>query len=217
VDLAQPHRQAITSLIEAAGAVAPVRTPIPQLVEIAALAIQSTPTLLLLDNLDKASDGMLPTVDRLIEAAAEVALAARKPEKAAEQRKIEPFVSRVNLHEIKPLSRSEALALVRQHLPANVADPVATERRILELGQGHPASLVDLARRTQRGTLQEIREYQSPQTQPINVGWLLVLPLFLVFLYYRADGYFLAACGMVAFFILRRLAWEQLRHAWASR
>jgi hypothetical protein len=217
VDLAQPHRQAIASLIEAAGAAAPVRTPIPQLVEIAALAIQSTPTLLLLDNLDKASDGMLPTVDRLIEAAAEVALAARKPEKAAEQRKIEPFVSRVNLHEIKPLSRSEALALVRQHLPANVADPVATERRILELGQGHPASLVDLARRTQRGTLQEIRQYQSPQTQPINIGWLLVLPLFLVFLYYRADGYFLAACGMVAFFILRRLAWEQLRHAWASR
>jgi hypothetical protein len=217
VDLAQPHRQALTSLIEAAGAVTPSRTPIPQLVEIAALALQAEPTLLLLDNLDEASDGMIPTVERLIEAAAEVALAARTPQKPAEHRKLQPLVSRVKTCELKPLSRSQALALVRQHLPANVADPQATERRILELGQGHPATLVDLARRTQRGTLDEVREYQSTQNSPINLGWLLVFPLFILLLMWRADGYFLAACGMVAFFILRRLAWMQLLKAWGNR
>lgn len=214
VDLAQPHRQALVSLIEAAGAVAPQRTAIPHLVEIAALALQAMPTLLLLDNLDQATDGMIPTVERLIEAAAEVALAAKTPQKAVEHRKIQPLVSRVTICELKPLSRPEALALVRQHLPDNVADPQATERRILELGQGHPATLVDLARRTQRGTLDEVREYQSTQNPTINLGWLMVLPLFILFLMWRADGYFLAACGMVAFFIVRRLAWQQLRKLW---
>jgi hypothetical protein len=217
VDLAQPHRQAVVSLIEAAGAVAPQRTPIPQLVEIAALALQAQSTLLLLDNLHQASEGLIPTVERLIEAAAEVALAATPPQKAAEQRKLQPLVSRVKSCELKPLSRAEALGLVRQHLPATLADPQATERRILELGQGHPATLVDLARRTQRGTLDEVRDYQSAQNQPINLGWLLVFPLFILLLMWRADGYFLAACGMVAFFILRRLAWQQLRKAWESR
>jgi hypothetical protein len=217
VDLAQPHRQALMSLIESAGAMAPQRTPILQLVEIAALAMQAESTLLLLDNLDQASEGMIPTVERLIEAAAEVALAATTPQKAAAQRKIQPLVSRVKLCEIKPLSRAEALCLIRQHLPINVADPKATERRILELGQGHPATLVDLARRTQRGTLDEVREYQSTQNQPINLGWLLIFPLFIGLLMWRADGYFLAACGMVAFFILRRLVWMQLMKAWGSR
>jgi hypothetical protein len=217
VDLAQPHRQAITQVIESAGAVAPQRIPIPQLVEIAALALQAEPTLLLLDNLDQASDSMIPTVEQLIEAAAEVALAATTPQKPAAQRKLQPLVSRVKLCEIKPLGRAEALALVRQHLPIDIADPKATERRILELGQGHPATLVDLARRTQRGTLDEVREYQSTQNQPINLGWLLIFPLFIGLLMWRADGYFLAACGMVAFFILRRLVWMQLMKAWGSR
>lgn len=216
VDLAQPHRQVVIHLIESAGAMAPPRAPIPQLVEIAALAVQAEPTLLLLDNLDQASAGMIPTVERLIEAADEVALAARTPQKPAEQRKLQPLVSRVKSCEIKPLSRSDALALIRQHLPSDVADPQATERRILELGQGHPATLVDLARRTQRGTLAEVREYESAQNPPINLGWLMVFPLFILLLMWRADGYFLAACGMVAFFILRRLAWQQLRKAWGG-
>ena len=203
-------------MIESAGAVPPQRTPIPQLVEIAALAVQSEPTLLLLDNLDRASAGMIPTVERLIAAADEVALAATTPQKPAEQRKLQPLVSRVKTCEIKPLCRAAALTLVRKHLPPDVADPQATERRILELGQGHPATLVDLARRTQRGTLAEVREYESTQNQPINLGWLMVFPLFILLLMWRADGYFLAACGMVAFFILRRLAWQQLRKAWGG-
>jgi hypothetical protein len=217
LDLAQPHRQLLTTLIEAAGAAAPVRTPIPQLVEIAALALQSAPTLLLLDNLHEATDGMLPTVERLIAAADEVALATNQPQKAAEQRKIQPLLSRVKLHEIKPLGRSESLALLRQHLPTVVVDQPATERRIMELGQGHPSTLVDLATRTQRGTLEEVRQYQSPQNQPIHLGWLMIFPLFIGLLWWRADGYFLAACGMVAFFIVRRLAWQQLRQVWANR
>ena len=76
--------------------------------------------------------------------------------------------------------------------------------------------MVDLARRTQRGTLDEVREYESTQNQPINLSWLVVLPLFILLLMWRADGYMLAACGMVAFFILRRLVWQQLRKAWGK-
>jgi hypothetical protein len=217
LDLSQPHRQVVTHLIESAGALVPQRTPIPQLVEIAALAVQADPTLLLLDNLDQATDGMLPTVERLIEAADEVALAAKTPQKPAEHRKLQPLVSRVKTCELKPLGRPDALAIVRQHLPTDVVDPQATERRILELSQGHPATLVDLARRTQRGTLDEVRQYESIQNPPVNLGWILVFALFIWLLMWRADGYFLAACGMVAFFILRRLAWQHIVKAWGSR
>lgn len=115
---------------------------------------------------------------------------------------------------MKPLSRPQALALVRQHLPDNVADPQATERRILELGQGHPATLVDLARRTQRGTLDEVREYQSTQNSPINLGWLLVFPLFILLLMWRADGYFLETRANRGLSCQRRLLGKGCSHAW---
>lgn len=66
---------------------------------------------------------MIPTVERLIEAAAKVVVAAGTPEKPAEQRKLQPSVSCVKICELKPLGRSEALALVRRHLPSDIADP----------------------------------------------------------------------------------------------
>lgn len=210
VDLSQPHRQALVQLVEAAGAVAPPRVTIPQLAAMSALALQSAPTLLLLDNVDRATEKAIATIDPLIDAVAECALAAKTPRTPAEERKLAPLVARVAKCEIQPLERSEALALARKHLPDVVVDAQATERRILELGKGHPATIVDLATRTQRGTLEEVRHYESTQIAPINVGWLLIFPLFFLLLLWRADGYMIAALSMLAIMVLRRLLFRQL-------
>ncbi|MCB0187145.1 MAG: ATP-binding protein, partial [Caldilineaceae bacterium] len=210
VDLSQPQRQALVQLVEAAGAVAPPRVTIPQLAEMSALALQSTPTLLLLDNVDRATEKAIATIDPLIDAVAECALAAKTPKTPAEQRKLAPLVARVAQQEIKPLGRAEALSLARNHLPDQIVDPQATERRILELGKGHPGTIVDLATRTQRGTLEEVRHYASNQVAPINLGWILLFPIFFLLLLWRADGYLIAALSMLAIMVLRRLLFRQL-------
>ncbi|MCB0127206.1 MAG: hypothetical protein KDE58_33320 [Caldilineaceae bacterium] len=210
VDLSQPQRQALVQLIEAAGAAAPPHATIPQLAAMSALALQSVPTLLLLDNVDRATEKAIKTIEPLIEAVSECALAAKTAQRPAEQRKLAPLVSRVAKCEIKPLERSDALSLVRKHLPDRVVDPQATERRILELGKGHPATIVDLATRTQRGTLEEVRNYESTQITPINLGWMLIFPLFFLLLLWRADGYMIAALSMLAIMVLRRLLFRQL-------
>ena len=93
-DLAQPHRAVLVGLIENAGAVAPSRVPIPELAEIAALAVQAEPTLFLLDNLHAASAKTLTSVERLITAAGRVALTADTPTTPAAQRKVELFYPR---------------------------------------------------------------------------------------------------------------------------
>lgn len=210
VDLSQPQRQALVQLVEAAGAAVPTRVTIPQLAEISALALQAAPTLLLLDNVDRATEKAIKTIEPLIDAVTECALATKTPQTPAEQRKVAPLVARVARHEIKPLGRAEALALARAHLPEEVADPQATERRILELGKGHPGTIVDLATRTQRGTLEEVRHYASNQVEPINLGWVLIFPLFFLLLLWQADGYIIAAFSMLAIMILRRIFMRQL-------
>ena len=207
IDLAQPHKQALTELIEAAGAVVPPRCSIPDMVEIAALALQAEETLLILDNLHAATVKMIPTVERLIQAAGEVAISANRPHTPAEHRKIDPFISRGASIEIQPLKRTEAIALARTHLPDHVEDTIATERRIWDLSKGHAATVVNLATQTQRGSLEEIRTYQAPQqNQVINIGPVVLLALLFLLLLWRADGYTMTAALMLALLIVRRLA-----------
>jgi hypothetical protein len=146
-DLAYPHRQILTTIIEQAGAVVPPRASIPDLTDIAGLAIQAEPALLLLDNLEQASSRTCSTIRHLIDASGEVALAAKKPKSPAERRKLEPFIPRCDVREIQPLTTDQARELLNQHLPNTLAERAATERRILELANGHPATLVNLARR----------------------------------------------------------------------
>ena len=71
---------------------------------------------------------------------------------------------------------------------------VATENRILKLAQGHPKTIVQLATQTQRGSLEEVRHYEAPVTHsPLNIGWIALLPILLLLLLWRADGYMATA------------------------
>lgn len=207
IDLMQPHKQALTELIEAAGAVVPPRCGIPDMVEIAALALQAEDTLLLLDNLQAATAKMVPTVERLIQAAGEVAISANIPHTPAQHRKVDPFISRGTLVEIQPLTRDQAVDLAREHLPDQVEDTVATERRIWDLSKGHASTVVNLATQTQRGSLEEVRNYQAPQQNEVtNVGPVVLIALLFLLLLWRADGYTMTAALMMALLVVRRLA-----------
>lgn len=214
VDLALSHKAMLIHLIEHCNAIAPTRVGTADLIEIATLALQSEPTLLLMDNLHLASAGMITTIQRLIESAAEVAISSLPAKNAVERRKTEFLVSRAIQQEIKPQPRTTALAIVRANLPVKVTDPQTVERHILQLGKGHPATLRNLALQTRRGTVEEIREYRSLQTEPTNLTWLALISLFIFLLWWRADGYVMVAFAGFIFYALRRYV---MRRLWGMR
>lgn len=204
VNLIYPHRQTLLDVIEQAGAVAPARASIPDLADIAALALAAEPTLLLLDNLDHASEKTRTSILRLMDASAEVALAALTPETPAQERKLQPFVPRCDVKRLQPLKRDQARALAEQHLPNKLADRETTVRRIVDLSDGHPATIVSLARRARRGTLAELRGFDVPRPK-IGLAWLIVVPILALLIVSRwhQDSYWLSL-GLLAISILMR-------------
>ncbi len=212
-DLAQPHRTMLVGLIEAAGAMVPARVPIPELAEIAALAIQAEPTLLLLDNLHAASLKTLASVERLMTAAAVVALAADAPSTPTMRRKLERLYPRCEIRELPPLSKQEARALLWQTLNrAALKRPRAVEAKILNEANGNPGVVVKLARRIQRGDARELRQIHTP-VKRINVGWVVVVAVIAAALVSRRvlDSY-LAIGLMTALAIgLRPFLWRMIR------
>lgn len=175
LDLAQPHRTILTQIITGCGANVPKRTPVTALAELAALAVQAEPTLLLLDNLDQASAKMIPTVDKLMTAAAAVALSANEPRTPAERRKLKPFLPRCEVCELPPLPDETARTLLWATLDRNqVEKPQAVERKVLRAAAGNPATICKLARRIQRGDATELRQLYAP-VKRVNIGWIILL------------------------------------------
>ena len=213
VNFAQPHRAAIVSLIESAGAMAPTRSPIPDLAEIAALAIHAEPTLLLLDNLDQASPKALSSIQRLIAAAEAVALAATMPDTPEQRRKIDLFLSRCEVQEMKPLRTAEAQTLLWQNLDREaVRKPEVVERRILDEAGGNPKTIVDLARRVRRGDARELRTVYSPAPK-INLSWLVLVAVisFAMIARWQVDSYTVAGILFAVALLLRPLLYRSLR------
>jgi hypothetical protein len=116
------------------------------------------------------------------------------------------------VREIEPLTQIQARALLDQHLPDTLAERAATERRILELANGHPGTLVNLARRARRGTLRELREFSATQTQQrVNLSVLVLLALLMMLLFIRADGYTVAAIATLLLMLLRPFLYRSMR------
>jgi hypothetical protein len=176
-DLAQPHRATLVTLIEEAGAVVPPRVAVTNLTEIAALAVQAEPTLLLLDNLHAAPPKALDSVERLLTAATDVALAANKPTSARTRQKLASLYPRCEVREIKPLKREATRQLLWQTLDRDqVKRPKAVEAKILNEAGGNPGVVVKLAQRIQKGDAAELRSLAAPVRQ-INIGWVVVVAL----------------------------------------
>jgi len=174
-DLAQPHRAILVDIIEKAGAVVPSRVGIPDLAEIAALAVHAEPSLLLFDNLHAATGKTLTSVDRLMAAAKAVALTANEPNTPAERRRLKPFLVRCETQELKPLPQAEARELLWSVLDREaVKKPRYVEKKVLREAQGNPGDVVKLARRIQRGDERELRRLQTP-VHRVNIGWIVLL------------------------------------------
>ena len=212
-DFSQPHRTTLTQIIENAGAVIPYRVTVPELTQIAALAVQAEPTLLLLDNVDLASAKALPSIERLTAAAAAVALTANTPRTPAERRKLETLYPRCELRQIKPLPRETARRLLWQTLDRDaVKKPATVEAKVLAEARGNPGTVVKLARRIQRGDMRELREIQSPVKQ-INIGWLVVVAVVAMALVSRriADSYVALLILTMIYLALRPFIYRMMR------
>jgi hypothetical protein len=216
VDAGQPHRQVLLDVIERAGASAPARASIPDLAEIASLAVAAEPTLLLVDNLDQASARMPSTITRLMAAAAESALAANAPRTPGDQRKLEPLIPHCRVARIYPLGREQARALATANLPPDLADREAVVQRVVDVGGGHPATIVALSRRVRRGSLAELREFSANPRRKIALGWMIVVPALALLIVSRwqlgPDSYWLSLALLAASILLRPLFYRSIRN-----
>jgi hypothetical protein len=216
IDAGQPHRQVLLDVIERAGASAPARASIPDLAGIASLAVAAEPTLLLVDNLDQATARMPSTITRLMTAAAESALAANAPRTPGDQRKLEPLIPHCRVARVDPLGREQARALAAANLPSDLADREAVVQRVVDVGGGHPATIVALSRRVRRGSLAELREFSANPRRKIALGWMIVVPALALLIVSRwqlgPDSYWLSLALLAASILLRPLFYRSIRN-----
>jgi|GEM_PF-5363005 len=133
------HRALLVECLTCCGASPPEGATIADLVEVAALALQSQPTLLLLDNVDAASAKCRDTLHRLLDAAEEAAISALPPPPKDARDPIAGLRRRAALVELQPLSQKRAAALVKRHAPG--LDP-ASRQAIVRHAQGNPQALM---------------------------------------------------------------------------
>lgn len=213
LDLSEARNQMLKSIIERAGCRIPARTWSDELEAIAILAITTEPTLLLLDNLHLCSPKSLVTVERLMDAAANVALSANEPKTPAERRKLKKLMPRCEVKHIKALSKDEASQLLWSILDRNsLRKPEAVERKLLREASGNPGALTKLAHRIQRGDANELRSIESPVRRvPIDVLVIVIALIFVVYMRREFDGY-MAAVLTVTMILLRPFLYKSIRH-----
>lgn len=214
LDLAQPHRVTLTKAIEEAGATVPPQVRIPDLAEIAGLAIQSEPTLLQLDNLHQMSEKVGPSLTRMMNAAAEVAMAANEPRTSRERERVNPYLTRCAVKELPPIPPETAKALLWGILDRNrIKHPRAVEKKVLADADGKPGNVVRLAQRIQRGDQPELRDIHSP-VRVINIGWVLILILiaFAMVARWQVDSYVVAGFLFAISIVLRPIMYRMIRH-----
>ncbi len=213
VDLQEPHKAWLSSILEQCGATLPSKVSTAELSEMAALAIRAQPTTLLMDNLDAAQPRTRNAINLLLDAAANVALAAQPPDTAVRERKINPFVSRCRIVRIPPLSKIEAQDLADQHLPTDIPRRQATLRRIVDMGNNHPATIVNLCKQAKTGSLSELRHLESTPRM-FNFGIILLLPILILILVwrYQVDSYLASALLLAAMMLLRPFIYRSVRN-----
>lgn len=213
LDCEQPHKKLVESAIEEGHGIAPPKATITDLIEIACLAIQAIPSLVLIDNVKSLSAPYLRTILRLIEVSAEVAMAANSNALIGGNNQLDHLVSRATIVEIQPLSSDEARALIDTHMPVDILQREVAIKHIMRMAKGHPLTCVNLAMQVNKGTLAEVRQFVAPhtRTEPVNLIWVPFLIGFFAFIYYSSTEYAIAAGIMVAAYIIRRRMMRVMR------
>lgn len=210
VNLAQSTREALVEIIEKADVILPATASLRtgELVELAALAIRAEPTLLLLDNVDQADIEMIVALERLIQAATEVALTANRPRNPAQREKMEILYPRCETVSLRRLDNKTARQLLWSVLDrAKLERPKAIERKVLLEANGNPAHVVSLAQRVREGSQKELSYLYLQQMNRANVQWvflLVVVGVLIALRRYVADSFLVLVAISMAYIVLRR-------------
>jgi hypothetical protein len=142
---AHTHRSLLVTCLQSCGATPPDGATITELAEAAALALQSQPTLLLLDNVEAASAKTIASLHKLLDTAVAAAVSMTPAAGTEHNRDLLASIRRrASIVTLQPLDAQRAAALVRRVAPQI---DLASERAILRRAQGHPQALVAYAER----------------------------------------------------------------------
>jgi hypothetical protein len=177
LDLQQhTHKSLLLACLQSCGASPPAGAPISELVEAAALALQTEPTLLLLDNVDAASTRARKSLQRLLDAAAAGAIALPPPAVAdPEHDPLAELRQRAARVELQPLAPSQAAALIHQVAPAIDA---ASAAAIMARAAGNPKAITAYAERIAAHGDEERHALEAVQ---LPACWLLLFVLLAAF------------------------------------
>lgn len=169
------HKAMLITCLEQCGAAAPpASTSVPELLEAAAVALQARPTLLLLDNVDLATSRVVDTLQRLIDASTEAAVALTPPPRNLGRDHAAPIRRRAALVELRPLDRDKAQSLVRQVAPAI---DEASAQAVVQRADGNPQAIVAFTERVAAHGADE-RHHLEGARPPSR--WLNLLLMFAV-------------------------------------
>jgi AAA domain-containing protein len=169
------HRSLLVHSLRTCGATPPEGAPLGELAEAAALALQSRPTLLLLDNCEHASPRVLASVLLLLDAATAAAVSMTPP--TATDPAKDPLIAlrrRATLIPIQPLEHGRAAALLDSVAPQ--LDP-ASKATILRQAQGHPRTILAYAERL---TAHGAEERHTLEAVKRPARWLNILFMFAI-------------------------------------
>jgi hypothetical protein len=163
------HKSLLIDSLHQCGATAPTDATIADLADAAALALESAPSLLLLDNVTDAGGKLLGSLHRLLDAATEGAIALAPP--TTEDHTRDPYASlrrRARLLTLQPLDPRAATELIQRIAPA--LDP-ASAQTIIQRSHGHPQTLAAYSERLAThgdDERHQLESYRAP------ARWLIV-------------------------------------------
>lgn len=169
------HKSLLLDCMHKCGATAPGDATIADLSDAAALALQSQPTLLLLDNVTDAGGKMIGSIHRLLDAAGEGALGLEPPK--LEDHTKDPYASlrrRARLIQLQPLDGRAATEMIRRIAPEIDA---ASEQAIIQRSHGHPQTIAAYSERIAThgdDERHQLESYHAP-ARWLVVGVMLIL------------------------------------------
>ncbi len=169
------HRELLTECLDRCGAAKPNDATIPDLLDIATIALQSKPTLLLLDNTDAASVKCRDTLAALLDSATEAAISALPPPAGRDRRDpIAAIRRRGHLVELEPISDKRANTLIKRRAPHL---DTASRKTIVQQARGNPQALMAYCERV--STHGEDERHQLEGLKP-PARWLNILVILCV-------------------------------------
>ena len=196
------HKGLLVACLEQCGAVPPegARVSITELSEAASIALRAEPTLLLLDNCNAVSVRAVDSVQRLLDAATEAAIALTPPPHNLAKDLAAPIRRRAALVELRPLDAAHSEALVRHVAPALDA---ASAQTVIQRSGGSPQAVVAFAERVAAHGADERYKLEAarPPSRWLNV-LLMFVALVVVLFIQRSVAHDLAGAVLTAVFFI---------------